>query len=177
MFACSFADSDNESKDGSGSQEKKSGRLSQPINTIAYTVSYTNIYIYYIRFSFFPLHLFIHVYMHNDIPPRRYILPSKQYNTGSGPRPGRNIMDIKIDRSFSLSLSQAHVNFSYTAAYVPSISLSLWCVYTFVSRVVVECEIEAARSCGIMNQCASMRESKREREREIERKRESFWSW
>ncbi|XP_016837980.1 oxidation resistance protein 1 isoform X4 [Nasonia vitripennis] len=31
-------DSDNESKDGSSSQEKKSGRLSQPINTIAYTV-------------------------------------------------------------------------------------------------------------------------------------------
>ncbi|KAL6448824.1 hypothetical protein ACFW04_000528 [Cataglyphis niger] len=31
-------DSDNESKDGSTSQEKKHGRVSQPINTIAYTV-------------------------------------------------------------------------------------------------------------------------------------------
>ncbi|XP_058802691.1 oxidation resistance protein 1 isoform X4 [Phymastichus coffea] len=31
-------DSDNESKDGSSSQEKKSGRSSQPINTIKYTV-------------------------------------------------------------------------------------------------------------------------------------------
>ncbi|XP_023247916.1 oxidation resistance protein 1 isoform X9 [Copidosoma floridanum] len=31
-------DPDSESKDGSGSQEKKSGRLSQQINTIAYTV-------------------------------------------------------------------------------------------------------------------------------------------
>ncbi|XP_011506170.1 PREDICTED: oxidation resistance protein 1 [Ceratosolen solmsi marchali] len=31
-------ESDNESKDGSSSQEKKSGRLSQPINTIFYTV-------------------------------------------------------------------------------------------------------------------------------------------
>lgn len=32
-------DSDNESKDGSTTQEKKHGRVSQPINTIAYTVS------------------------------------------------------------------------------------------------------------------------------------------
>ncbi|XP_014599536.1 PREDICTED: oxidation resistance protein 1 isoform X11 [Polistes canadensis] len=31
-------DSDNESKDGSTTQEKKHGRISQPINTIAYTV-------------------------------------------------------------------------------------------------------------------------------------------
>ncbi|XP_015171206.1 PREDICTED: oxidation resistance protein 1 isoform X6 [Polistes dominula] len=31
-------DSDNESKDGSTTQEKKHGRMSQPINTIAYTV-------------------------------------------------------------------------------------------------------------------------------------------
>ncbi|XP_071629962.1 nuclear receptor coactivator 7 isoform X5 [Temnothorax longispinosus] len=31
-------DSDNESKDGSSTQEKKHGRVSQPINTIAYTV-------------------------------------------------------------------------------------------------------------------------------------------
>jgi len=32
-------DSDNESRDGSTTQEKKHGRVSQPINTIAYTVS------------------------------------------------------------------------------------------------------------------------------------------
>ncbi|KAG5312896.1 OXR1 protein, partial [Acromyrmex insinuator] len=34
----SSTDSDNESKDGSTTQEKKHGRVSQPINTIAYTV-------------------------------------------------------------------------------------------------------------------------------------------
>lgn len=39
LFSFSSADSDNESKDGSTVQEKKHGRVSQPINTIAYTVS------------------------------------------------------------------------------------------------------------------------------------------
>lgn len=81
-FLC--IDSDNESKDGSTTQEKKHGRVSQPINTIAYTVSaYIYIYMHGKRHNWAHIKLWyamMHSYEQSSIETRRLVAKENECN-------------------------------------------------------------------------------------------------